>query len=97
MIPQPETNDIIEHILSNDIFSSVHAEKGPLSTEYRRKQYYKEHFSYVNPITIFLGYDKDNVKRYFEYDPIIETVVPLLKDPSVKTQFIKSILPETGV
>ena len=97
LIPEPEINDITEHILSNDIFNSVHAERGPLSTEYRRKQYYKEHFSYVNPISIFLGYDKDNIKRYFEYVPIIETVETLLRDRSVKAQFINPILPEKGV
>ena len=97
LIPEPEINDITEHILSNDIFNSVHAERGPLSTEYRRKQYYKEHFNYVNPISILLGYDKDNIKRYFEYVPIIETVETLLKDPSLKAQFINPILPEKGV
>ena len=28
LTPEPEINDITEHILSNDIFNSVHAERG---------------------------------------------------------------------
>lgn len=30
-------NEITEEILVNDLFSNTHAEKGPLSTDYRRK------------------------------------------------------------
>ena len=43
--------------------------------------------SYVAPVTMYLGFDKNGTKRYFEYVPIIETIQQLLKDPAVKKQF----------
>ena len=96
-ISEVQIADITEEFLANDIFNSVHDDKGPLSTEYRRKQFYKENFSYVNPISIYLGLDKDNIKRYYEYVPIIQTVEVLLKDPSVKQQFNNPVLSEEGI
>ncbi|CAB4006554.1 Hypothetical predicted protein [Paramuricea clavata] len=97
LISDTDINDITEEFSANDIFDTVHADKGPLSTEYRRKQFYKENFSYVNPIAICLGHDKDNIKRHFEYVPVIETIENLLKDSSVKEQFQNPLPSQEGV
>jgi hypothetical protein len=89
-------NEVIDQIASeflpNDIFNLAHGDKGTLSTDYRRKQFFKNNFRYVAPVTIYLGFDKYHVKRYYEYVPIIETIQELLKDAHVKEQFEKPIL-----
>lgn len=92
-----DINDITGEFLSNDIFNSIHADKGPLSTEYRRKKFYKENLSYVSPISIYLGLNSNNTKCYFEYVPIITTIENLLKDPSIKEQFKNPLLLQEGV
>ena len=69
------------------MFNITHTERGPLSTDYRRKQYYKEHFNYVAPVAMRLGFDKQNKQRCYQYIPIIDTIEALLKDSSVKKQF----------
>lgn len=86
-VPEIQINDVIEGFSPNDIFNSVHESKGPLSTEYRRKQFYKQNFNFVEPISLHLGLDNNNVERYFEYVPIIKSIEELLKDPGVKHQF----------
>lgn len=88
---------VAHEFIPSDIFSSVHSDKGLLSTEYRRKQYFKTHLSYVAPITINLGFDNNNVKRQYEYIPIIETIQELMKDQSVKSQFENPIISTDGV
>lgn len=40
-ISQAVMNEITEEILGNDLFNSTHTEKGPLSTDYRRKNIIK--------------------------------------------------------
>ena len=96
-ISETVINDITEEIFGNDIFNFVHAEKGPLSTDYRRKQYFKDHFGYVALVAVCLGFDKSNVKKCFQYVPIIKTIQELLKDDSVKEHFDSPILYEEGV
>ena len=49
-ISQAVINEITEEILGNDLFNNTHTENGPLSTDDRRKKYYKEHFNYVVPV-----------------------------------------------
>ncbi|XP_028416452.1 uncharacterized protein LOC114540531 [Dendronephthya gigantea] len=85
-------DQIVNEFLPNDIFNLAHGNKGALSTEYRRKQFFRSKFRYVAPVTIYLGFDKNHVKRYFEYVPIIETIQELLKDAGVKKQFANPIL-----
>jgi hypothetical protein len=67
------------------LFNNTYTEKGQLSTDYRRKKYYKEHFNYV--ATMRLGFDKQNKEQCYQYVPIIKTIEALLKDTSVKRQF----------
>ena len=73
-MPEILVNDIIEGFLPNDIFNCAHTTTGSLSTEYRGRQFYEKHFSFVEPISLYLGLDKDNVRRYYEYVPIIKTI-----------------------
>lgn len=96
-ISEMQVNEITEEIFNNDIFNNVHADKGPLSTDYMRKQYFKNNFRYVAPVAICLGFDKDNVKRCCEYIPIVNTITEFLKDKSVKEQFDNPIPSQEGV
>ena len=74
-------------------FYNIHNERGPLSTDYRRKQYYQSKFRYVAPIAISLGTDQDNIKRCCQYVPIIKTIEAFVQDPSVKEQLEDPQLP----
>ena len=62
-MPEIQVNDIIEGFLPNDIFNCAHATRGTLNTEHRRRQFYGTHFSFVEPISLYQGLDKDNFKR----------------------------------
>ena len=48
---------------------------GPLSTSYQRKQYYKEKFSVVEPITYILDHKK---KHTFQYVPLLKSLQQIL-------------------
>ena len=69
-VEQDIVENVVEDFISNDIYNSVHSENGTLSTDYRRKQFFKHNFRYVSPVTINLGFDQSKVKRYCEYVPI---------------------------
>jgi hypothetical protein len=96
-ISQAVINEITEKILDNDLFNNTHTEKGPLSTDYRRKKYYKEHFNYVAPVAMRLGFDKQNKEQCYQYVPIIKTIEALLKDTSVKRQFNNPPVSQDGI
>lgn len=89
--------EITEEILSNDMFNDIHSQRGPLSTDYRRKQYYHDNFRYVAPVAICLGFDKENVKRCCQYVPITKTIEAFLKDASVKEQFDNPYASQEGI
>ena len=90
-------DQISRNFVLNDIFDAVHGDKGLLSTEFRRKQYFKKNFRYVAPVTMYLGFYKNGTKRHFEYVPIIETIQQLLKDPAVKKQFKNPVVSSDGI
>ncbi|CAB3983976.1 hypothetical protein BSL78_01180 [Paramuricea clavata] len=61
-------DEVVQDFISNDIYNSVHCEKGILSTNFRRKQFFKDNFRYVEPVTINLGFDKNKIKRTEEIE-----------------------------
>lgn len=61
-----------------------------LSTEYRRKQFFKKKFSYVQPQAISLGTDENRRDCYAQYIPLQDTLKAMLKDPVVWQECVKS-------
>jgi hypothetical protein len=53
-------NVTIDFIPDNDLFQIFHKiGTGQMRTSYARKLFYKEHFSYIDPICIYLGPQQD--------------------------------------
>lgn len=63
-----------------------------LKSDKRRKTFFKENFSYVEPTQIFLGSDSTGKQRYFQYVPIKETLKSLLRQPTIREQYKQSKL-----
>lgn len=59
---------------SNPIHRAIE-KGGPLSTSYRRKQYYKEKFSVVEPVTYILDRKKQHT---FQYVPVLKSLQQIL-------------------
>ena len=57
----------------------------------------KEHFNYVAPVAMRLGFDKQNKEQCYQYVPIIKTIEALLKDTSVKRQFNNLPVTQDGI
>lgn len=73
--------------LGADLHSSCCSD---LSTEYRRRQYFQQNYSYVQPQVIHLGTDENHRDCYVQYIPVKETLKALLKDPTVWQECLKS-------
>lgn len=61
------------------VHKALHA-NGPSTTYYRRLQYYKTHYNYVQPVEVTLGYNDRGQKRHYHYIPILESLSVLLKE-----------------
>lgn len=59
----------------NPITSALRS-NGPLSTSYKRREYFKEHFSVVEPIEYMLSARE---QRSFQYVPILKSLQEVLK------------------
>lgn len=60
---------------------------GPLSTSYQRKQYYKEKFCVVEPITYILDHKK---KHTFQYVPLLESLHQILSSKVILDKIIEN-------
>lgn len=81
----------IESVLSclggADLHSSCSSH---LSTEYKRKQYFKKNFSYVHPQAIYMGKDENRRYCYAQYTPLQDILKAMLKDHVVWQECVKS-------
>lgn len=92
------TSQEVLHLLSdNDQILKAHSSSGVLRSPYARKEYFKERFSYVEPVAILLGKNKKNQDATFHYVPIIDTLKALLYDESVVSQCLNPLSTEVGV
>jgi len=67
---ETEIDDVISHFRNKNILSAVHGPGGELRTPHIRREYFKNNFKYIEPVSIFIGIDKFNKKRYMSYIPI---------------------------
>jgi len=54
-----------------------------LTTNFKRKKFYKNKFDYVSPVQVIIDQQK---KTYFAYVPIIETLKRFFTDKSVQNE-----------
>ena len=60
-----------------------------LSTDWKRKSYYKENFSYVEPLTV--RFDKTNplITNSFQYVPLLDSLQTMLKNNEVLSEVLE--------
>ena len=76
-----KTEDIIKAIFSTDPWIASH---DIIRTNYKRKQFYKKQFDYVQPIFVDINKEK---KTSFAYVPILDTLKSVFKDKSLENVF----------
>src|SRR6185436_16288085 len=63
--------EIVKSLKADDIFNVAHnARSGVLRSDYMRQKYYKEKFSLVEPVTLYLGVDRYDKNAVCQYVPI---------------------------
>ncbi|ESO99907.1 hypothetical protein LOTGIDRAFT_158065 [Lottia gigantea] len=86
----------IKEVFESNFFLKALSNKGELNTDYKRKQYFKANFNFVEPIEINLGLDKSNQKCVFHYVPIKETLKALFSNKTFTSQYEKPVHNDAG-
>lgn len=78
---------IIEKALSEFNNSGMEQLSSMFETDYKRSQYFKKNFNFIEPTEVFLG--KNNLRKdcYIQYVSIISTLQTLLKNQDISEQF----------
>ena len=63
--------------------------KNQLSTHFRREKYFKSHFNFLKARKIEIEDEEIEVKKFFYYTPIRDTLQRLMLDPSFKKYMVK--------
>lgn len=80
-----EERKYTSNLLSNNLFFKAHnKENGPLRNSYQRQQFFRNHFPYIDPVSVILRAE-DNTS-YCYYIPVLETLEALLSDIDVLNQ-----------
>ncbi|CAN7951307.1 unnamed protein product [Ixodes pacificus] len=72
--------EIVADANSHDVFSSLNATV--FNSERKRRAYFKQKFSYVQPLQIYLGRDGNKRDRSFQYVPVLENLKSLIQNVS---------------
>lgn len=94
---QDAAKAVISKMLESDVLTGLHNSSGIFRTSYTRTGYFQKSFSYVEPVAILLGQNRKKQAAHFHYVPLIETLKVLLKDKSVKQQFMTPDVSQPGV
>ena len=89
-LTQPQVDLIIKTLQNSDCLSKAHEKDGPFRSDYMRKQYFKQHFTFIEPIGIRLGADDRGIPKYMHYVPIQGSLTAFLVDQTVIEQCINS-------
>ncbi|KAA0721578.1 hypothetical protein E1301_Tti023627 [Triplophysa tibetana] len=81
---QFDIESVVQTLQGQDLHSACNS---LLSTEYQRRQYYQNFFSYVHPQIMYLGRDENRNQRYAQYIPLKNTCFSI-----EKTMLIDSVL-----
>lgn len=74
-------NSLVEELCTSNPLSTALSAGGPLSSSFRRRQYFKETFDVVEPVEYIL---ESNEKRSFQYVPILQSLNQILKSDHLR-------------
>lgn len=74
-------SEMMTELCQSNPISLALGRNGPLSSSYKRRQYFKEHFSVVEPVEYLLS-AKD--RRTFQYIPILKSLHVVLKKKEIQ-------------
>lgn len=86
-VDESVVTEITTAVCSSNLISKAIGKGGPLSSSYQRKQYYKEQFCVVEPVTYIL--DNKN-KRTFQYVPILKSLQQILNNKTIVDKVIEN-------
>lgn len=66
---------LVEELCNSNPLSAALSSAGPLSSSFKRRQYYKEKFEVVEPVEYIL---EPNEKRSFQYVPVLKSLIHIL-------------------
>lgn len=80
-LSEKESNDLFRNlVLDNYSYSLFNSTNGCFRSEYIRKKYFQNNFSFVEPIKIDLGINNQRKECFYYYVPILETIKSVLKN-----------------
>lgn len=78
------TNTVIDTMKSEDLHRACNTHA--LKSDHKRKTFFKNNFSYVEPESICLGKNESGNECFVQYIPVKNTIVSLLSSESVRDQ-----------
>jgi len=89
-IQEDTISNIIEEMNREDLLKMCN--RDILSTDQKRKSFFKTSFNYVEPVPFLLGCDENGNECFSQYIPIHETLAALFKSESVREQYVATHL-----
>ena len=79
-----KVNTILNEVKKNDIIhTALNTDTGSLRSQHKRRNFYKQHFNYVEAVEMHLGQNHYGKLSVFHYVSVKSTLAMLLKDESV--------------
>lgn len=75
----------MEELCKSNPLSTTLSSVGPLSSSFKRRQYYKEKFEVVEPVEYVL---EPNEKRSFQYIPILQSLIQILGKENLREKVL---------
>ena len=93
IVDQAIITDLAEQLCNFHPISTALGAGGPLSSAFRRRSYFKEHFQCVDPVEYILDLQKN---KTFHYVPILKTLQEIVKNKDVAEGILSRDLNSTG-
>lgn len=76
---------LVEELCNSNPLSAALSSAGPLSSSFKRRNYYKEKFQVVEPVEYIL---EPNEKRSFQYIPILKSLIHILGKEDIREKVL---------
>ncbi|CAL1293885.1 unnamed protein product, partial [Larinioides sclopetarius] len=85
-LEESHINELLNLVTRNNLLSDVLSVKGSLMSDRQRRLYFKQNFSYIEPVEYVLGRNKNNKTCTFHYIPIVQSILTFISNHSVNKQ-----------
>ncbi|XP_030248211.1 uncharacterized protein LOC115566456 isoform X2 [Sparus aurata] len=92
-VDQAIITDLAEQLCNFHPISTALGAGGPLSSAFKRRRYFKEHFLCVDPVEYILDFQKN---KTFQYVPILKTLQEIVKNKDIAEGILSSCSNSTG-